>query len=277
MRTISPEELEVVTSALYSRYGIDFRNYEPNSFRRRVSWAMNRLGVENVYELWKLVLYEDGFVTKFINEITVNLTELFRNPPLWQYIQTEIIEKRYAQQPKIKIWSAGCSTGEEVYSILMLLKEANSWHKTTLWATDINTESLRKAMEGFYEYDLLLQYSQNYKEFTRNSQNKLAKYAQISSKGLKFNEDLLQNTTFSQHNLVRNEVFEEFDIIFCRNVMIYFDDILKNKVLQKLYNALKDDGFLIIGYYDILPPNQNLFQVHKSEYKIYTKQLAAIT
>ncbi len=269
---LSDEELDVINQAIYNRYRLDFFNYEKNSFKRRVHRIIDKFELESVYGLWQKILRDPDFIHVFINEITVGLTELFRNPGLWKYIKDDLLAQLPPRE-QIKIWHAGCSTGEEFYSMAIALYESGLFARSQSLATDLSSNAVDKSQRGFYSQDLLKKYYQNYQEFT-DLERDLGYYLEEHSEGATFKRYLRQHGTFAQHNLSKDPMKEKFDLIFCRNVMIYFDDVLKLKVLNLFYESLEDHGFFIMGYYDALPPFKNqFFELHNPAYKIFKKRL----
>jgi chemotaxis protein methyltransferase CheR len=265
---INDEEIVALTRAILLRYGIDFTNYEQISFRRRVARIMKKFHAASSYDLWKYFLREPNFINTFIDELTVGLTELFRNPDLWQEINTTYLSK-LREQPVIKIWHAGCSTGEEIYTMAIVLHEAGLLHKTKIIASDLSQQAVQAAKAGLYSSELVAAYKKNYMNFNPfgNFDNYFTKDAAGNIQAKSF---LTENITFLQHNLTKDTMNEQFDIIFCRNVMIYFDEVLKKKVLQLFWENLKKEGHLVIGYYDALPPdNQHYFEMESPSYKIF--------
>ena len=266
---MNEEELRVITEAIWKRYGIDFRCYETRSLSRRVSRVMDKFGFESAYQLWENFLFDQSFIDTFIDEVTVGLTELFRNPKIWKFLGDEKLRK-IPQGQETNIWHAGCSTGEEVYTMLITLMEYHRFDQTNVWASDISNEALRIAKEGVYDNSLWQKYNCNYKEFTSGRQE-LDIYAQINGADFKMKDFLKEHLKFEPHNLVRDAVNVSYDLIFCRNVLIYFDEELKMKVLAKFQEALKPGGLLILGYFDYLSSPQEFFTLKYPEYKIYMR------
>ena len=267
---ITEEELKVIDQAIFTRYGIDFRNYESQSFRRRVSKVIRQHKLESVYALWKKILYEPDFIHEFINGITIGFTELFRNPDLWKFL-SNYIKKLFLEENHVHIWHAGCSSGEEIYSMLITLDEMSVLNKATIIATDINSEDLLLARKGIIKTENMNRYEQNYRAFTSTNYS-LKQYYEHKSDTYYFKKYLAKNCLFKLHNLTKDNMTDKFRIIFCRNVLIYFDDILKERVLEKFYHLLEDDGYLILGYFDTLPKkSEALFRIYMPEYKMFKK------
>lgn len=271
MLTVTAEELEVLANAIKMRYGIDLTSYEPIAFSRRVARALYKLDCETVFVLWRKILRDDELIFSFLNEVTVGLTELFRNPPLWKYLRDELLPILPAHA-RLRIWYAGCSTGEEIYTFSIVLHEAGKLLNSQARATDLNTDSLAIAEAGKYDMSLWEQYARNYQDFTK-SPYQLMQYAKHTTEYFEFLPFLRQQVKFERFDLTHETSTETFDIIFCRNVLIYFDEIYKLKVLQKLVDSLVPNGFLILGYYDNLPTKlpENLMGYHAG-HKIFRKK-----
>lgn len=271
MKNITDEELRVINTAIYTRYGLDFRNYESTSLKRRVTRVIHKFQLKSVYGLWTKILYDASFIQVFIDEVTVGLTELFRNPPLWEYLRTKVLPL-YRKQSQINIWHAGCSTGEEVYSMIITLYEARLLQNSYLTASDISAEVIKTALEGKYSLDVFQQYNANYQQFTSSSHT-LDEYCTQNEDNFLFKASLKENVHFLQQNLTKKIISQPIDILFCRNVMIYFDGILKEQLLEKFYHVLKKDGLFILGYYDMLPKSsKKYFETFNAEFKILRKK-----
>lgn len=266
---ITKDELRVITTAIWNRYGIDFRNYENTSLCRRVSRLIDRFDLDSVYALWRKFLYEQDFIQVFIDEITVGLTELFRNPGMWAFLGKNFL-KPLPSDHSLHIWHAGCSTGEEVYSLLITLIEYKRLNQSKIIATDLSHEALQAAQAGIYDHSLWAKYNENYCEFSELKRD-LGTYTQNLEQGFQMNKDLRNRIIFSLHNLVRDPIPANLDWIFCRNVLIYFDDKLKLDVLKKFYEALKPGGLFIMGFYDYIAFPQEYFKLAYPDYKIFIR------
>ena len=270
MKNITDEELQSISRAIFLRYGIDFSNYEPQSFKRRMSRALQKFEVDNIFDLWKIMLKDNTFVFKLIDEITVGLTELFRNPALWLFLKKELAEN-FQHKSKVDIWHAGCSTGEEVYTMAIVLDEIDLLRKTQTWATDLSGQAVATAEKGNYDDLTFEKYIDNYKVFSPTKN--LSQYFFHYQENWRVYQTLQQHIKFEQHNLTKDSINHSFDVIFCRNVMIYFDEILKMRLIEKFYNALNDDGYFIIGYYDALPNEyKQFFEIYDATNKIFKKK-----
>lgn len=273
MKNITDEELQSINRAILLRYGIDFNNYEQQSFKRRMSRALQRFGVDNIFDLWKIMLRDNTFIFKVIDEITVGLTELFRNPALWDFLRKELTTK-LKSNTELTIWHAGCSTGEEVYTMSIVLHEINLLFKTQVWATDLSSQAIKTAEEGIYPDDIFKKYTENYKLYAPDRD--LSQYFFRSQGTWQVFQTLKSHIRFEQHNLSKDAIVGQFDVIFCRNVMIYFDETLKMKVLENFYHALREDGYFIIGYYDALPNEyRQFFEIYDASNKVFRKRKEA--
>ncbi|MGL4597661.1 MAG: CheR family methyltransferase [Bacteroidia bacterium] len=266
---ISDEELSSLTTAIKTRYGMDFTSYEKKSLKRGVARLIARNHLGSLLGLWSKILKDRDFINNYVDELLVNLTELFRNPELWQKLKSDVLNQ-YTASPIIKIWHAGCSTGEEIYSMAIVLNEKRIHERARIVATDLSTQAMVEARAGQYSSMLWNRYQVSFTKY--NPFGRLDQYFTKNEHGFQVNKALQKNITFKQQNLVQDPPESYCDIIVCRNVMIYFDETLKVKVLTKFHTALKADGYLIIGYYDLMPESaKNLFSIHDAANRIYRK------
>jgi len=249
--SITDEELNSLTQAILRRYGIDFTCYEPISLKRRVIRAINVLKLESVHNLWVKLLRDRDFIVPFIDEVAVGLTSMFRDPVLWRTLKEKII-RTIPNKKALNIWHAGCSTGEEVYSMAIVLQEMGLLSSAQAWATDMSEASLKTAQQGVYHSLKIQEYGKNFEQY--NNIGLFKRYYRPEGDHGKMNASLVQHVNFKAHNLITDPVEGNYDIIFCRNVMIYFDQASKIKLLDKFYNHLNTGGLLIIGFYDALVP-----------------------
>lgn len=275
---VSEEEVKSLAESILTRYGIDFTCYEPKSFRRRIVRILDLYNFNSTFELWSKFLKDRNFVYEFMNEISVGMTSMFRDPLFWKELKTEII-KKFRSDNKINIWHSGCSTGEEVYSMAILLSEIRLLNKAVTVATDINHDAMRDAQNGVYHKIKMVENERNYHEY--NPLGNFHDYYTNQGTSVKVDSKLIDRVKFEYQNLINDPppASGPFDIIFCRNVMIYFDSIAKEKILDKFYNALKPEGWLIFGFYDTMLPmmKQNLFSLENEAGKIYKKLAIEIT
>lgn len=205
---------------------------------------MNISGYTNVSELIPRILYDQKFFHLFLGDLSINVTEMFRDPHFYRAVRQYIIPvlKTY---PFIKVWHAGCSTGEEVYSMAILFTEEGIYDRIQIYATDFNSDALKKAKDGIYQQYQIEEYDKNYQK----SEGKASFTNYFSSKyeSVIINRSLKENIVFSDHNLVTDQVFGEMNMIVCRNTMIYFTKKLQNRVVDLFYNSLISGGFLCLG------------------------------
>lgn len=266
---ISNEEIDAFTIAVKARFGMDFTNYEPKSLQRGLKRLMTKQKKKSLFDLWAAMLYDRSLIVHYVDELLINLTEFFRNPDLWQLLHQELLPS-FSKYKSWRIWHAGCSTGEEAYSMAVTLAETGYLEQSTLLATDLSTKALTQAVAGQYHE---FQWSACQRSYAQcHFRAKADAYLYKDEKYFYIASRLKQSIQFQRHDLVQESVKGTYDLIFCRNVMIYFDDRLKEQVLKRLYQALSNDGYLIIGYYDMLPDAaRKWFQLHCAKQKIYKK------
>lgn len=237
-------ELELFLEAIYQRYGYDFRHYARASIRRRARHVLAKLGYQKLSELIPLLLHDEALAFQIIYDFSITVTEMFRDPDFYQGVRQSITP--YLQTyPFIKIWIAGCATGEEVYSLAILLKEDGLYDRATIYATDFNETALKKASEGIYPIKEVQQYTGNYQK--SGGLRSFSEYYHAEYSSAIMDAGLKTNITFAHHNLVTDSFFSEVQVVFCRNVLIYFDRTLQNWVLNSLANSLSRGGFLCLG------------------------------
>lgn len=273
MREIDLEKIEVslFLQALYQRHGYDFRHYAQASVRRRIRRLLIKKGVSEVSSLIPLLLHDEQFAEEAIHEFSITVTEMFRDPVFYQVVREKIVS--YLQTfPFIKVWHAGCATGEEVYSLAILLQEEGLYDRATIFATDYNELALQIAQEGIYPLKEMQQHTTNYQR--AGGRKSFADYYHAQYDSARLDQSLKRNITFANHNLVTDGVFSEVHLIFCRNVLIYFDRTLQNHVLQLLTQSLSLGGFLCLGLKESihLSDIQNRFRVVDEKARVYQKQ-----
>lgn len=237
-------QLETLIDEAFEYYGFDFSGYSRASLKRRVDRLYQMDGFTDFGQFLSKMRTDEQYFNRMVEEITVNVTEMFRDPQFYKVIRNDILPQ-LATRPFIRIWHAGCATGEEVYSLAILLKEANLLQKSLLYATDINQRVLETAKKGVFPLRLIKQYSENY--MVSGGKNDFSDYYTANYGLAKFSDELSQRMVFSMHNLVSDRSFNEFDLIMCRNVMIYFDKPLQDKVLDLFDNSLSRLGYLVLG------------------------------
>ena len=264
-------EIDIFLNAIYRRYGYDFQHYAKASIRRRVRHLMTKTGHDRVSEMISKVLYDEAFAQAAIYDFSITVTEMFRDPDFYAALRRTIVPYLLTY-PFIKVWIAGCATGEEVYSVAILLHEAGLYERATLFATDFNDTALDIAREGIYPLKRMRQYTTNYQK--SNGQRSFADYYHAQYDSARINPELKANITFANHNLVTDGVFSEMHLILCRNVLIYFGRDLQDRVLELLADSLAYGGFLCLGAKETLEFSSvmDTFKVVNSKQKIYQKR-----
>lgn len=241
---IDDEEVNILVKDLLELYGYDFTQYSFASLKRRVNRLFSLDKFPSFAEFRFRLRNDSDYLDRFVEEITVNVTEMFRDPSFYKVLRNEVFPV-LATYPFIRIWHAGCSTGEEVYSMAILLKEANLLHKSLLYATDINPQVLEKAKSGIFPLSQMKQYSENY-ILSGGLQDFSSYYTAHYNRG-KLDDSLKKKIIFSTHNLVSDGSFNEFNMIVCRNVLIYFEKNLQERVFRLFHDSLGTLAYLALG------------------------------
>lgn len=241
---IADTEIELLLNDVLELYGYDFNLYSKASLLRRINRLYSLDKFTSFGNFRNKIITDKDYFKRFIEEITVNVTEMFRDPYFYKTIRDELLPQ-LATKPFIRIWHAGCSTGEEVYSMAILLQEANLLKKSLIYATDINPDVLEKAKSGIFPLSQLRQYSENY--ILSAGRQDFSSYYSANYGSAKFNESLSERMIFSTHNLVSDGSFNEFHLIMCRNVFIYFDKDLQQRVFNLFDASLEKLGYLAMG------------------------------
>ena len=230
------------------RYGIDFFNYEPKSFKRRLQRIYRKFNFNSSFDLWSRALKDKEFVHSFINEVSVGLTSLFRDPGFWQTFKS-VCEEHFSDKFRINVWHAGCSSGEEIYTSAIVWDELRFTSKVRSIATDISSNALKQAESGKIISAKLTEYQRNLKQY--NADASIGKYFKKGKEEIIFKPQYMNKVAFKNSNLIMEEYGQnQYDIILCRNVLIYFDGPAKEKVVDKTYKTVKPIGFFIIGFLD---------------------------
>lgn len=237
-------EIQLLLEGLYQMYGYDFRGYVRGSIGRRIINRMRAERLPTITALLEKVLHEEGYLERLLNDLSIRMTEMYRDPSFFAAFRNEVVPK-LRDLPEIRIWHAGCATGEEVYSMAILMMEENLWEKTKIYATDMNEKALTAAQKGAFPLKKMQQYTKNYLKAGGNKA--FSEYYTADHQFAYFSPSLNENLTFAQHNLVTDSSFNEFHVILCRNVMIYFDSALQQKVHRLFYESLADGGFIGLG------------------------------
>ncbi|SKB89719.1 chemotaxis protein methyltransferase CheR [Daejeonella lutea] len=241
---IRDEEIEILLNDLLELYGYDFTNYSKASIKRRINRLYSLDKFPSFAEFRYHLRNDAPYSKRFVEQITVNVTEMFRDPGFYKALREQVFP-HLGTYPFIRIWLAGCSTGEEAYSVAIVLKELNLFDKSLLYATDINPEVLEKAEKGMFPLSQMKQYSENY--ILSGGKHEFSSYYSANYNLAKFDESLRSKMIFSTHNLVSDHSFNQFQLILCRNVLIYFDKDLQAKVFNLFDQSLENLGFLALG------------------------------
>ena len=255
MITLNETELIEITNLIIEIHKLDLRNYAKSSFSRRITRIMTINALNSMEQLIEYIKKIKD-LDIFIEEITVNTTEMFRDPSFWKVLRTTMLPELNTHE-NIRIWHAGCSSGEEVVSMQILLSELGMQDKVTTYATDIDKAIIMRAESGIYSLKNLALNQDNYIE--SGGKFALKKYfVETDAISYTINKDLLKNVKFKKFDLVKEVMYTKFDLILCRNVLIYFDFSLQEKVIEKFISSLFNDGFVAIGQKETLLSNQNL-------------------
>ena len=237
-------EIELLLEAVHRHYGFDFRGYAYSSLRRRVWKRIQAEGLGTVSALQDRVLHDSEVMERLLDDLSVTVTAMFRDPGFYRAFR-ETVVPILRTYPFIRIWHAGCSTGEEVYSMAILLHEEDLYDRARVYATDMNETVLRRAREGIFPLDRMQEYTENY--IRAGGRRSFSEYYTSGYNGALFDASLKRNVVFAQHNLVTDGSFTEFNVVLCRNVLIYFDKALQTRVHGLFYDSLTMFGILALG------------------------------
>lgn len=263
-------ELELLLEAIYQKYGYDFRSYARASLKRLIKHRLSRSGLASISELQHKVLHDMNCFDQVLLDLSVNVTEMFRDPLFYKALRKQIfpILKTF---PFFKIWHAGCSTGEEVYSMAILLKEEGLYDRAQIYATDFNEVVLKKAKEGIIPIGNIKGFTRNYQEC--GGTQSFSDYYMANYDFAIMDQALKKNIIFSDHNLATDNVFSEINVVICRNVLIYFQKELQNRAIGLFWKSLRTHGYLCLGTKESLMFSQyeNNFEPVVKPFKIYRK------
>src|SRR5947208_2908186 len=237
-------ELSLLLEGVFRQYGFDFREYAPASLRRRVWRRVHSEGLTTISALQERLLHVPACMERLLLDLSINLTAMFHDPTFDVAVREKVVPL-LRTYPFTRIWVAGCSTGEEVYSLAILLLEEGVYERARIYATDINESVLDRARAGVFPLDKMREYTQNY--IKAGGQRAFSEYYLAKYDGAQFQRSLVENVVFAQHNLVSDRSFNEFNVIVCRNVMIYFDRALQQRVHDLFYESLVTSGVLAVA------------------------------
>jgi chemotaxis protein methyltransferase CheR len=263
-------EIRLLLEAMYLRYHYDFRNYSMASVRRRLRQARDHLGFPTISALQEAVLHDAGLLPRLLGYLTVQVSEMFRDPSYFRAVREKVIP-HLRTYPSLKVWIAGCSGGEELYSMVILFREEGLEKRTIFYATDINQDALQTAESGVYDLDRIQLFTENHRK--SGGKSSLSDYYSASYGRASFDRTLRERVVFSDHSLVTDAVFGEMNLISCRNVLIYFDRPLQDRALGLFKDSLARKGFLGLGAKESLrfTAQASSFTDFAREEKIYQK------
>ncbi len=263
-------EIKLLLEAIHECYGYDFREYAHASLRRRVLGMVAKEGVQTITGLLERVLHDPNCMKRFLLALSVNVTSMFRDPEVFLLLRQRVVPilRTY---PFVRIWHAGCATGEEVYSMAILLQEEGLYDRCRIYATDMDEVVLKQARDGIFSLEQMPLYAENY--LRAGGTGDLTRYYTAAYGNGMFGSSLKENIVFSQHNLVMDSSFNEFHLIMCRNVLIYFSQPLQKRVHQLLYSSLVNFGVLALGSKETLKfmPHEHDYEQMEVGYKVYKR------
>jgi chemotaxis protein methyltransferase CheR len=263
-------EIELLLEGIHRRYGFDFREYAPASLRRRVRRRMDGEKVETISALQDLILHDPAVMERLLLDLSVNVTAMFRDPSFFLAFREKVVPL-LRTYPFSRLWVAGCSTGEEVYSLSIVLAEEGLADRVRIYATDINEAVIERAKLGVFPLDKMQEYTQNY--IRSGGTRSFSEYYLARYDGARFSRELVEGVVFAQHNLASDAAFNEFHVISCRNVMIYFAQPLQQHVHGLFYESLAMFGVLALGQKETIrfSPFERCFEELDQEERLYKK------
>jgi chemotaxis protein methyltransferase CheR len=266
-------EIALLLEGIYRQYGFDFRSYAYSSIRRRIWKRIEAERLASVSALQERVLHDRPTMERLLHDLSVNVTAMFRDPDFYNTFREKVVP-HLRTYPFVRVWHAGCATGEEAYSMAILLHEEGLLERSRVYATDMNELALQRAKEGIFPLDRMQEYTQNY--LRAGGAASFSQYYTAMYGGAQLSRQLLRNIVFSQHNLVTDRSFAEFHVVLCRNVLIYFDRTLQARVHALLFDSLATFGVLALGSKESLrfSPFEPCYEVLDTSAKLYRKVLA---
>jgi chemotaxis protein methyltransferase CheR len=263
-------EIELLLEAVYRRYGFDFRQYAQASLKRRLYRRLLAEGLDTISQLQGRLLHDPACMERLLVDLSVNVTSMFRDPSFYVAFREKVVPALHTY-PFTRIWCAGCSSGEEVYSLAILLHEEGLYERTRLYATDINEHVLATARAGVFPLDRMKQYTQNY--IRAGGTRDFSEYYVAAYDNAQFSRALTENVVFAQHNLAMDRGFNEFNVIVCRNVLIYFDRRLQDEVHSLFYESLGTFGILALGHKESVrfTPYADRYEDVDADERVYRK------
>jgi chemotaxis protein methyltransferase CheR len=265
-------EIRLLLEALFLKYHYDFRNYAMASIKRRLKQAREQLGYATFSSMQERLLHDPAMLPQMLRFLTVQVSEMFRDPTYFKAIREKVVP-HLRTYPSLKVWVAGCSDGEELYSLVILFREEGLEDRTIFYATDINQEALQAAEAGIYPLDRVQLFTENHRK--SGGKSSLSDYYQAAYGRVTFDKILRRNVVFSDHSLVTDAVFGEMHLISCRNVMIYFDRALQDRAIGLFQDSLTRKGFLGLGAKESLRFSRHAtaFMEFVREEKVYQRKV----
>jgi chemotaxis protein methyltransferase CheR len=263
-------EIDLLLEAVWRRYGFDFRDYARASIKRRLWRRVHAEGLATISGLQERLLHDPACMERLLLDLSINVTAMFRDPTFYLKLRTAVVPL-LRTYPFLRIWNAGCSTGEETYSLAILLQEEGLYERTRIYATDINESVLQRARSGLFPLDKMQEYTENY--LAAGGTRAFSEYYVAAYEGARFDRSLADNIVFARHNLATDQAFNEFHVVICRNVMIYFDIPLQNRVHELFYDSLVRFGVLALGHKESIgfTPHEQDYDVIDASEKLYRK------
>ncbi len=243
-KSIEKIEINLLLEAIFQQYGYDFRDYSRAHIKRRINHRKAMSGLKSITRMQEKVLYDQDFFNKLLLDFSINVTEMFRDPEFYNFLRRRVIS-RLKTYPFLKIWVAGCSSGEEVYSMAILFREEGIYDRVQIYATDFNENILAKAKEGIYPVKVMKKYCENYTK--AGGTGDFSDYYISKYDSAMMSQELRENIVFADHNLVTDGAFGEMNMVVCRNVLIYFTRDLQKRVIELFAESLVPGGFLCLG------------------------------
>jgi chemotaxis protein methyltransferase CheR len=263
-------EIQLLLEAVFRRYGFDFRDYAFPSIKRRVCQCVGDENVRSITELQAKLLHDPAAMERFLLKVTINVTSMFRDPEFYRAFRTRVAPE-LRQQPFARLWHVGCSSGEEVLSMAILLREEGLYSRCRIYATDMNESVLAQAKTGIFPLAHLREYTANYLQ--AGGTGPFSEYYTAAYDHVMFQQSLSENVVFAQHNLVTDGSFNDFHVILCRNVLIYFNDALTSRVHDLIYESLALGGFLCLGNRESIrfSPHESCYEEFENQARIYRR------
>jgi chemotaxis protein methyltransferase CheR len=263
-------EVRLVLEAIHAKYGYDFRDYAVPTIGRRLQGALVKSGMANLGELQHRLLIDAPFFGSLVDDLTVQVSSMFRDPAFYRGFREKVLPT-LRTYPQLKIWHAGCATGEEVYTTAILLSEENLYGRTQLYATDMSLRAVERAREGIYSEDRVESFADSYRQ--AGGKCRLEDYYSSAYGQIAVREALRKNVVFFQHDLASDYALGEMQVVFCRNVLIYFGDKLRERVLGVFADSLCRGGFLCLGSSERLPASlSNVFSEFDGPLRVYRRR-----